>query len=150
MEWFIIFAICCLTGAMRFLDGSNLSYPRFVTTAGNAIATGLVAWIASTSLTVSVIVGICSAATVQAGYTSWANLLWQLLRGFLPCALMLLLLIWLGHSLPLQSALSMLGLHMLAFGQYYGVDKVKMPIGHYEQWARVIQGFAICTAAALV
>lgn len=134
----------------RFADGSALEYPRIITVVLTALASGWAAWDASSDWGASIIVGLCSAGTIQAGYTNWTDLKHQALRGLLPCTLMTTLLTAWGHVLSPLSILLICGAHTTAFISYYGIDKIKPPVGHWEQFCRVTQGGLICFAASLI
>jgi hypothetical protein len=110
-----------------------------------------VAWLSSLTIASAVLVGLISVVSISAGYTKWENIYHQIVRGALPCFLIISGLLLLGHPLQWWQILSVLGLHIAGFAVYFGIDKIKPVLGfHFEQVCRFIQGFAVCLAGALV
>jgi hypothetical protein len=139
-----------LTGLLRFADGSSLDYPRFVTTALTALSAGTTAWVASSSLTASVVVGLNAAICIQVGCTKWGSLQWQLIRGGFFGLLQIMLLTYSVSQLSQSSALGMFLCYSTGYVVYYGVDKIRLPKFTWEQLCRIIQGSLIAASGLFV
>jgi len=146
---------------IRFADGSETTISRALLTVLFGFGAAGTAYASTVQVVPSVIFGVCAAICIQSGYTGWENLKAQALRGFVPGIAIVGLLLtadrimygWLGlgaMELDLAGLVLLPVFYTVAYAVYFGIDKIRPPIGTWEQWCRAIQGSLLTVAGAFL
>lgn len=152
MTWLIIPLRLLLAGSARYLDGSDLTYPRILTNALLGLLAGWTAWDATNNLIASAIVCVNAGLCITLGQTNWTSWKWQALRGAafgFGGAYLLTKFAGVQHGYGLDLYVLC---YVVGYVCYFFVDKIKLPTDkfHWEHVCRIIQSTCICIAASLL